>query len=263
MKPPFPGMDPYLEGADWQDVHNSLAYVIKRQLQPQLHPRYFAQLEKYVVEDSEAQGGLSVVYPDLNVMQKPPNMAEEPSATYQSAKPTTTPPTATIPPLVTVQRNIPVVQIKDKQNNRLVTTVEILSPANKRKPGLEKYREKQVELGEQGIHLLEIDLLRAGQRRLGHPMAASAHYLVSLARDGKTGIDIWAIDLKDTLPIVPVPLLAPDADVVLDLQKAFLEMYQEGMYASHIKYDSAPPPPVFTPVEQQWIAEILKEKTTP
>ena len=49
MPSPFPGMDPYLEGYLWPDVHNSLAYLIKVQLISRLAAR-FPQL---VAKDAE------------------------------------------------------------------------------------------------------------------------------------------------------------------------------------------------------------------
>lgn len=42
MPSPFPGMDPYLEGYLWPDVHNAFANKIPQQLTPQLRPRYAA-----------------------------------------------------------------------------------------------------------------------------------------------------------------------------------------------------------------------------
>lgn len=39
MPSPFPGMDPYLEGYLWVDVHNALASKIRQQLVPKLRPR--------------------------------------------------------------------------------------------------------------------------------------------------------------------------------------------------------------------------------
>ena len=44
----FPGMDPYLEGHLWPDVHHRLATEISRQLTPRLRPRYVARLDIYV-----------------------------------------------------------------------------------------------------------------------------------------------------------------------------------------------------------------------
>ena len=37
---PFPGMDPYLEGYLWPDVHNALANKIRQQLTPLLRPAW-------------------------------------------------------------------------------------------------------------------------------------------------------------------------------------------------------------------------------
>ena len=51
MPSPFPGMDPYLEGYLWPDVHNALANKIRQQLTPVLRPRYTARLGIYVMED--------------------------------------------------------------------------------------------------------------------------------------------------------------------------------------------------------------------
>lgn len=51
MPSPFPGMDPYLEGYLWPDVHHVLANKIRQQLAPRLRPNYLAHLEIYLAED--------------------------------------------------------------------------------------------------------------------------------------------------------------------------------------------------------------------
>lgn len=76
MSSPFPGMDPHLEGYLWPDVHSALAGNIRKQLTPQLRPRYTARLEIYTVEDTEPEGEIGIMYPDVEVVlaqqQKPP-----------------------------------------------------------------------------------------------------------------------------------------------------------------------------------------------
>ncbi len=52
MHSPFPGMDPYLEGHLWPDVHQSLAYIIKKYLIPQVRPKYAVTLNVYTIEDT-------------------------------------------------------------------------------------------------------------------------------------------------------------------------------------------------------------------
>lgn len=259
MKSKFLGMDPYLEGSDWPDVHNSLAYVIKRQLSPQLTPKYFARLEKYVVTDVNQELNMGIVYPDLDVWKKPPEALREPSTLVEAA-PMLTPPTATVPLRGDLKVNVPVIEIKDKENNQLITTIELISPANKRKLGFEKFVKKQEALQRKGVNLLEIDLIRMGKRRINHTLATNAHYLVSLFRKGFGKMDFWAIDIKHPLPVLPIPLKSPDPDAVLDLQKAFDEMYEEGGYSNSINYGKTPPLPVFTEEENEWINIIMKKK---
>ena len=49
MRPPFPGMDPWLEHpAIWPDVHNRLITAIADDLTPRLAPRYFVGIEQRV-----------------------------------------------------------------------------------------------------------------------------------------------------------------------------------------------------------------------
>lgn len=260
MRSRFPGMDPYLEGADWPDVHSSFAYVIKRQLVPQLTPKYFARIEKYVVTDKDPQLNLGIVYPDMEVWQKPPDMLQEPGTAHMT-RPAFTPPTVTFPFLAEIELHIPIVELWDKDDNELITTIEILSPANKRNPGYNKFIEKQELLHKRGVNLIEIDLIRKGKRRVKHPLAQSSHYLVTLLRAGNIHLNVWAVDIKDKLPRIPVPLKAPDADVVLDLQRAFDELYEEGGYANSINYRKPPPPPAFSEEEQKWVDGILKNNT--
>ncbi len=46
MRPPFPGMDPWLEHPDvWSDVHASLITAIRDTLNPQVVPRYVVRVE--------------------------------------------------------------------------------------------------------------------------------------------------------------------------------------------------------------------------
>ena len=48
MPSPFPGMDPYLEGSLWPDVHGSLIYTIRAGLSAKLPKGYFANIDQYV-----------------------------------------------------------------------------------------------------------------------------------------------------------------------------------------------------------------------
>src|SRR5688500_6037869 len=50
------------------------------------------------------------------------------------------------------------VKVMDSSGERLVSVVEVVSPTNKRSPGLEKYVEKREELLGSDVHVVEVDL---------------------------------------------------------------------------------------------------------
>ena len=57
--------------------------------------------------------------------------------------------------------------IEPAAGNRIVTAIEVMSPDNKRPgPGREFFLRKRAELSRAGAHLVEIDLLRDGERGL-------------------------------------------------------------------------------------------------
>lgn len=247
MPSPFPGMDPYLEGHLWPDVHNSLAYLVKVQLASRLTEPYIVHLNTYTVEDTSPEEDVGIMYPDVEVFRK---LVKEPAGTYE---PPLTPETITLPAIRNVEARIPVVEIKDKKNNQLITAIEILSPVNKRKPGLLPYREKRERLHNAGVHLVEIDLIRRGERPFDHPYLPKSHYLVCLIRAGIGKTQVWAVDVKEPLPVIPIPLKPPDKDSFLDLSKAFTDMYEQGVFERSVDYSEAPPQPAFSEEEIEWM----------
>jgi hypothetical protein len=256
MKSPFPGMDPFLEGHLWPDAHNSLAHLIKTQLAPRVSPNYLVQINTYTVEDTSPEEDVGVMYPEVEVLGKG-TLLREPEVAYGKEKLAITPATLVIPATSKIEVRIPEVEIRDRKNNRLITAIEILSPVNKRKPGLELYREKRQRLHEAKVHLVEIDLLRRGQRPFKHPYLPVSHYFVNLVRAGSWKTEVWAIDVKDMLPVLPVPLKAPDEDTFLDLRKAMQDLYEQSLYHLAINYRETPPPPVFSNEDKVWMEKLL------
>jgi len=249
-------MDPYLEGDLWPDVHQALAGQIRRQLMPLIQPEYVARISRYVVEDTHPESDLGIMYPDVGIfLGQPGKEVRESSIVYGSNK-TPAPPDFSIPILPPVEVHIPVVEIRDARENRLITAIEILSPVNKRAPGLDLYLQKRMRLHQSGVHLLEIDLLRRGTRPVQHPRLQNSAYLIALTRAGFAQTDIWPVDLRSALPVVPVPLSAPDEDVPLDLQQALREVYAEAAYHLSIQYTSEPPPPKLSEADLNWVRSL-------
>lgn len=153
-----------------------------------------------------------------------------------------------------VEVRIPTVEIRDTAKNVLVTCIEILSPVNKREPGLSIYCQKRQRLYQAGVHLIELDLLRRGTRPFNHPRIPNVPYSVTLTRAHSGVVNIWTIGLQDQLPIIPIPLRDPDADVVLDLSSALRDIYEEAAYDLSIDYSQPPP---LSESETKWIENLL------
>ena len=258
MKSPFPGMDPFLEGYLWPDVHSRLAAVIAELVGIQIAPKYVARIELYTVTDDAPEEDIGIMYPDVEVLKNIDIVNEPPSPAYGNAA-AISPPTINIPAITLIEVKIPVIEIRDRAKNKLITAIEILSPVNKRKPGLQPYREKRDNLHYAGVHFLEIDLLRRGTRPFNHPSMPKNHYIVSLMRAGLRKTTVWGFDIQDSLPVVPVPLKAPDPDAVLDLGKAIEMIYQRSLYHLSIDYTKQPPKPPLSKTEKQWIKKRLSK----
>lgn len=258
MTSPFPGMDPFLEGYLWPDVHSSLTNVIKEILAPLISPKYVARTELYTVDDSSPEEDVGIMYPEVEVLKRKKGSSSEMIA-YDSATTAATPVTITIPAVTSIEVRIPVIEIRDRAKNQLITAIEILSPVNKRKPGLEPYRSKRENLHNAGVHLLEIDLLRRGTRPFAHPYLPKEHYITTLVRAGSWKTEVWAMNVMDKLPVLPVPLKHPDPDVTFDLGKAMNLIYERNMYQLSINYQGKPPIPPFTKEEASWMKDLLKD----
>jgi hypothetical protein len=258
MSSPFPGMDPYLEGYLWPDVHHALANKIRQLLAPRLRPRYAVRLEIYVVEDTAPEVEIGIMYPDVEILFTAPARTPSPGDTAATTAPARgTPASLTIPVLEPVEVRIATMEIRDAASNQLVTCIEILSPVNKREPGVSTYRQKRQRLYHAGVHLLEIDLLRRGVRPLAHPRVPDSPYLVALTRAHSGATAIWPLGLHDALPDIPIPLREPDLDTLLELGQAVTAIYDEAGYDLSIDYRQPPPPPLLSDADAAWVRQLL------
>jgi hypothetical protein len=262
MPSPFPGMDPYLEGRLWPDVHTSLATTMRQRLAPLVRPRYTVRLGVYVAEDSAPEAEIGIMYPDVEVLlgaASPIGEGVGPSGGPTGGPTPTvgTPAALTIPVVSPVEARLVTVEIRDVASDTLVTAIEILSPINKTGEGLATYRRKRQRLHRAGVHLLELDLIRRGTRPVAHPRIPPVPYLAALTRGQAATTEIWPIGLQDRLPNLPVPLRPPDKDVELDLQATLATVYETAMYDLSIDYRAAPPPPVLSDHDARWVADLL------
>lgn len=253
---PFPGMDPYLEAPErWADFHHALAERIKAALNGMLGESYFARVEVRTVWYDGGEGGVQVGYPDVAILR-------DAAAIY------TVIPTRTDSPVAPIRRPIPLpqrvrlhsVRVYGNPDRQLVTAIEILSPVNKTGSGLEKYQRKRVAIFSLGVNLVEIDLLRGGERPGSEvcepPLDTDYILLVNRPEDEATRIsDIWPVALNEPLPIIPIPLRMPDSDLLLDLGQVVRQVYQEGAYGREIDYRHPVPAPRLRPAMQEWLEQ--------
>jgi hypothetical protein len=249
-------MDPYLEQPDlWSDFHGNLAPEIQARLNPLIQPRYFARLTPYVTYEEIEIGATRGIRPDVAVWSR----SSTPSPSAAGAATLTPAPVESAVPLE-VPLVLNRVEIRSVGDQQLVTVIEVLSPVNKR-PGHEayhEYRRKRRDLLRTAVNLVEIDLLRAGERPpLETPVPAAPYYVVLARGNRRPRVEVWPIPLTAPLPTVPIPLLEPDGDALLDLGAAFRAIYDRCAYASQINYAQPPPPPRLTPEETRWLDELL------
>ena len=258
MPSPFPGMDPYLEGYLWADVHNALASKIRQQLAPKIQPGYTVRLEVYLVQDTAPDSEIGILYPDVEVLrQKAVSSPTRSPLLVERGNRLVNPAPLTLPLMPPIEVRLVSIEIRDTASNTLVTSIEILSPVNKREPGITPYRQKRQRLYNAKVHLIEIDLLRRGTRSFVHPRLPDVPYLVTLTRAQAQEIEVWPLALQDPLPIMPVPLRPPDADVPLDLAAALRDIYDEAFYNLSIDYRELPPKPALTEGDLAWMEALL------
>ena len=140
-----------------------------------------------------------------------------------------------------------------------MTTLELLSPANKREPGRTEYCSKAQCLTAQKIHLFELDLLLGGQRLpLGGPLPPGDGYALVSRGDGQPTCDVYAWSIRQPLPTLPIPLKAPDPDIRFDLGAVYATAYERGRYARSLPYGE----PLALPLSDedlQWVMERARK----
>ena len=230
-----------------------LSVEIARQLTPKLRPRYFAlTTERFVMAMPESVAvATASFYPDVGV-------GESEAASFGGGQPAVA--TAPLRLATAMPEAVPhvTIEIRDTANRQLVTAIEVLSPTNKRGDGREEYLSKRQRLLLSTAHLMEIDLLRTGQRVPMQQRLPPASYFVLVSRvNDRPVTEVWPIALDQVLPVVPVPLLPGDADVPLDLQQALTNVYDLAGYDLAVDYSKPPEVPLRT-LETAWVEERLR-----
>lgn len=256
MPTPFPGMDPYLEHPDlWPDVHNRLIVALADDLAPRVRPRYYVSVEErtYLASPQELT---FTGRPDVTVV-KPSEPPANPQPTAEPA-PTTA---------VTVELPVPdevrelYLEVRAADTDRVVTVLEILSPTNKRPgEGRELYERKRLVLLGTLAHLVEIDLLRAGEPLPMRGDGKASHYRILISRSEKRPQgSLLPFNVRQPIPTFHLPLQSGDEEPTVDLNLLLHELYDRAGYDLRIDYEAEPEPPL-EGEDAGWADALLREK---
>jgi hypothetical protein len=154
------------------------------------------------------------------------------------------------------------IYIRHRENERLVTVIELLSPVNKRPgEGRHAYVEKRNTFLATPVHLIEIDLLRKWPRMpLEGKLPASDYLVVVCDMYERPNCGVWPISVRQPLPTLPVPLLRPDPPVQLDLNQALRTAYRRAHYDLRIDYRAECDPPL-SAADAEWAAMLVAQST--
>ena len=251
MPSPFPGMNPYLEQPGvWHDFHQAFVIAIRAAITPQIRPAYLATVDDHIyIRELSAEEQVLVGRPDVSVSKSPVAGVAPAAGTAVVA-----PAYGQIPPAVDpVHESF--IEIRDRETREVITVIELLSPTNKT-PGSdrEQYLGKRKVLLASNTHVVEIDLLRGGERAPVRDMPV-CDYIVMVSRSyERPRVELWPFGLSAPLPTIPVPLRLGDADATLDLKRLLDEQYDAAAYEDYI-YRRRPVPPLVG-AEREWAEQL-------
>ncbi|MGL6096817.1 MAG: DUF4058 family protein [Fimbriiglobus sp.] len=254
MPSPFPGMNPYLEHPHvWADFHDRFLVYLAESLSAQTGREYVVRIEEHVFvsDETDANSAGSQHIADVSAAET----AHFPLLDAGAAVATIAAPmTGTIPPMV--RERVTYLEIRDRRDRRVVTVIEVLSPANKRPGrGRRQFESKRLAFLGSAAAYVEIDLLRGGPRMplIGLP---PCDYYVAVSRaDDRPDVGLWPVRLREPLPKIPVPLRPGEPEPAVDLQAILHRVYDAAGYEREIP--TGPPDPPLAADDAAWAAALV------
>jgi hypothetical protein len=224
MPSPFPGMDPYLEDDKlWASFQHQLVNCLYQILLPGLVDRYRARV------------------------------GQRHYVTEQ----------ALFTSVIREEHHEEFIEIRQRTDGRLITLLDVVSPANKLTPvGRKAYLDKRCEGRACNSNLVEIDLVLQGQPMLDYSRDGLPDwdYAVTVTRSTQPErYEIYTATLQKRLPRFRLPLASDDRDTVLDLHAACARAYEQGNFAARIDYQNDPAT-ALSDEDRQWLHDHLKKQ---
>jgi hypothetical protein len=244
-------MDPYLEHpAFWPDVHNSLIVAIRDALTPLVAPRYYIGLERraYLLKPDDI---VFIGRPDISVVSHAPSPqpASRPLAEVGVLE-------VEVPMTDEVSENF--LEIREVNTGKLVTILELLSPANKLyEEGRNQYQQKRAHIFLSQTSLVEVDLLRAGEPMPVVGQTTKSDYRILVSRGWqRPRAQLYPFNLRQPIPIFSLPLLREDKAVPVDLGAILHALYDRARFDLRLDYTQPPVPPLSNQ-DAEWVRQLL------
>ena len=224
MPSPFPGMDPYLEEERlWPAFQHQLVHTLYQMLLPGLMDRYRAR-----------------VCERHNTIEQ---------ALFTS--------------IVREEHHESHLELRQRSDSRLITVVEVVSPANKVSPeGRQADLSRRHDVRRQNANVVEIDLILQGTPLLDSLRENMPHWDYAVIVSRWTQPDryqVYSAALSKPLPRFRVPLASDDRDTVIDLQAAVCRAFDQGDFREQIDYQREPNTRL-TDENRAWVVQRLREE---
>lgn len=261
MPSPFPGMDPFIESQAWETFHHALIAALLESLTPRVRPRYVVRVDERVYVEHEPSGHSDIFRPDVSVLESQGREAatgDWPAAAASAAAEAVV---LTLPMPERVREAF--LTVRSRETLEVITIIEVLSPGNKRpgSDGRREYLSKREAVLQSATNLVELDLLRRGERLPTLETLPRADYYTFVCRGTRRPrVEVYRWSLRERLLTIPVPLAGDDPDVAIDLQSVVDTVYDRAGYDYSLDYRRPPEPPL-SESDAAWARQRLDQAT--
>ncbi|RUS99222.1 hypothetical protein DSM106972_079240 [Dulcicalothrix desertica PCC 7102] len=250
MPSPLPGMNPYLENPEfWSEFHSRMIVAIADALDDSLSEDYRVAVEKRVYLSDDGDNVL-IGIPDVSV-----TTSLQSTTQIATLEPITQPISIEIPIAEEVQERF--LEIREVVTGTVITVIELISPKNKRAgEGRSTYLQKRQKILVSATHLVEIDLLRGGN---AFTMGAAfpSDYRIIISRSYlRPKAELYAFNLQQPIPAIPIPLRSGENEPVLDLQSLLHKVYDRARFKLGIDYNKGCTPKL-SKESEAWLRSII------
>jgi Protein of unknown function (DUF4058) len=255
MRPPFPGMDPWLEDPElWPNVHKSLVIAMRDDLAHRLRPRHFV---------SVVPRRTILIGADIDRVYQPEVLSQHTGRRMRRNGSVGAREHSRVKPERYEESEEVYLAIGEPAGYRS-TLIEFLSLASKKSKGARvDYLRWRRDLLQSGSSFVEIDLLRGGDAM---PMMSDSppndyRILISRAKPRRKDT-VYTFAWTAPIPAIPIPLIPGEPEPVIDPNTVLHKLYQRAGYDLAIDYRRPPSPPLRRE-DRAWAASVVAQVLDP